>query len=208
MRQQDDTDQRILEIAREQFLRAGVEHTEMKDIAARLGSSRSTLYRHFPSKDAILFSLAQQALDAINRDAAAAVPGSADDSGCAEFAAQLHALNDSLLRHPEDVRFLRDFDYLFTGSYPDSMRESFTHYFARSDTETPLLASYRRGIADGSIRPSADPVCDVETICNACIALAQRILPRRAHYLDEHGYADALLTRQADLLLAGIRTAP
>lgn len=203
MRQLNETDQRILDAARELFSQNGVEHTEMKDIAARLGISRSTLYRHFPGRDTILFLLAQQALDMLSTEILHSARNTRN--GYERFSAQLQALCRALLAHPQEVHFLRDFDYIFTKEYPAEEGRRFKGYLEREDSETPMLESYRLGQRDGSIRPSPDPACDVITLCNACYAMAQRILPRREHYLAEHGYAEEMLIRHAELLLQAIR---
>lgn len=48
---------RIVEAARGLFLEAGFVRVRSEDIAARLGISKATLYREFPSKDAILHAV-------------------------------------------------------------------------------------------------------------------------------------------------------
>ncbi|EME15970.1 TetR/AcrR family transcriptional regulator [Rhodococcus triatomae] len=44
----------MLDAAREEFERYGIRRTNMDDIARRAGISRSTLYRRFPNKDALV----------------------------------------------------------------------------------------------------------------------------------------------------------
>ncbi len=48
---------RILQKAREQFFRLGFSKVTMDEMAADLGVSKKTIYRHFPSKDKILQDL-------------------------------------------------------------------------------------------------------------------------------------------------------
>jgi AcrR family transcriptional regulator len=45
---------RILEMAREQYMRLGFSAVTMDETAAAAGVSKKTLYRHFPAKDALL----------------------------------------------------------------------------------------------------------------------------------------------------------
>ena len=53
----DDRVARILATARAEFGRRGYEATGMRDIAAEAGLATPALYRHFPSKEAILLSI-------------------------------------------------------------------------------------------------------------------------------------------------------
>ncbi len=46
-------EQRMLDAARTEFEQYGIRRTNMDDIARRAGVSRSTLYRRFPTKDAL-----------------------------------------------------------------------------------------------------------------------------------------------------------
>lgn len=64
-----DSRRRVLDAARAQVRRYGVGKTTVQDIARVLGTSHTALYRHFPSKQAILEALAGEAMEA---DAAAA----------------------------------------------------------------------------------------------------------------------------------------
>lgn len=47
----------MLDAARQEFERYGIRRTNMDDIARRAGISRSTLYRRFPNKDALVETL-------------------------------------------------------------------------------------------------------------------------------------------------------
>ncbi|MFI5283289.1 MAG: TetR/AcrR family transcriptional regulator [Candidatus Dormibacterales bacterium] len=51
--------QRILEVAARLFRRRGFEGTSMREIASRAGMSKSNLYNHFQSKQAMLFEIVQ-----------------------------------------------------------------------------------------------------------------------------------------------------
>lgn len=52
-----ETRQRILEAAREMFVREGYEATTMRAIADRIGYTPTAIYHHFPSKEALLTEL-------------------------------------------------------------------------------------------------------------------------------------------------------
>ncbi|GAB11152.1 putative TetR family transcriptional regulator [Gordonia araii NBRC 100433] len=50
----DEIRTRILDAAREQFSAIGVRHSTMDDVARRAGVARITVYRRFPTKDALV----------------------------------------------------------------------------------------------------------------------------------------------------------
>ncbi len=55
--------QRILEVAAGLFRRQGFAGTGMREIAAAAGLAKSSLYNHFPSKQAMLFAIVQQTVE-------------------------------------------------------------------------------------------------------------------------------------------------
>jgi AcrR family transcriptional regulator len=77
-RQKEKTEQRrerILDIARECFLARGYAATSMSEMAARLGGSKCTLYRHFRSKDEVFEATVHRQCLAMRRSHAIAVRG-------------------------------------------------------------------------------------------------------------------------------------
>ena len=55
-----DTKERILHTALEHFAREGYAASSMRDIAAQLGITKGALYRHYPSKRAILEAMVER----------------------------------------------------------------------------------------------------------------------------------------------------
>ncbi len=60
---------RILEKARQHFFAFGYSKMTMDELAAELGMSKKTLYRHFPGKDAIVVALIHEMQKSIRADA-------------------------------------------------------------------------------------------------------------------------------------------
>lgn len=60
MTRKDKTRNRLLEIARQTFIKKGVEHTTMNDIAEASGNVRRTLYTHFKSKEDIYWAVVER----------------------------------------------------------------------------------------------------------------------------------------------------
>jgi AcrR family transcriptional regulator len=56
-REKADTRQRILDAARDMFVRDGFEATTMRALADRIEYTPTAIYHHFPSKEALLFEL-------------------------------------------------------------------------------------------------------------------------------------------------------
>jgi AcrR family transcriptional regulator len=203
-KQQSLVDKTILDAAQNLFLTQGFEHTEMMEIADHLGVSRSTLYRHFANKGKVLCALEKRALE----DLCGGLEGITGTfaTGYKEFEQYVCRMCQVLLSHPDFICFLRDFDCLYTEAYPDECVENNRQFFSKKHYLCPMLQSYERGIDDGSIRRSDDPLLDVMTILNASLALSQRILPRQKLFYEEQGYSDEMIKRQVHLLLQGIAT--
>lgn len=198
-----EIDRQILETAREMILERGILATEMKDIAAVMGCSRSTLYRHFPSKSDILLALAQEALDTIFHSFR--LPENARFiNGYDALSWQLTAFVEALLTHVDEVTFLRDFDCVYTKAFPSTPGGERYRDYIGSWKENVLLDNYRRGVEDGSIRPAADPNLQLLTMVHSCLALAQRVLPREQVFLEEYGYGQELLRNHLKVILASI----
>jgi AcrR family transcriptional regulator len=59
---------RILEAARDLFVRAGFEAATTRDIASAAGIATGTLFNYFPTKESIAVALAAQAMEQAHRD--------------------------------------------------------------------------------------------------------------------------------------------
>lgn len=55
----EDTREKLLEVARQLFVKSGVENTTMNDIALAAGKVRRTLYTHFKSKEDIYWAVVE-----------------------------------------------------------------------------------------------------------------------------------------------------
>ncbi|SDN61219.1 TetR/AcrR family transcriptional regulator [Acetanaerobacterium elongatum] len=200
-----DTDLQIIEAARELFIKNGFEKTEMKDIARKIGIGRSTLYRHFENKSAIIFYIAQQELEDITSVFPATDISNAQ-SGYEAVKRLLRALNDKLLANIDKVTFLRDFDFAFTGEYPnDEMAKSYLVFLRSNANSQVLTMALQSAMDDGSITTKLTAGQLSLTLTNSCLAMAQRVLPREQHYNIEHGISRELLSFNLDILLRGIR---
>ena len=78
------------------FAESDFQHVGMRDISAASGVSTATIYKYFASKEALLFAILRQELDAIDRDIALAIEQQADHAD--KWRACFHAL----MRHYEE----------------------------------------------------------------------------------------------------------
>lgn len=74
-RRHRETRGRIADIALSLFLERGFAETTMADIAAEAGVSRRTAYRHFPSKDELVFEQPQRWLRCFDAEVSERAPG-------------------------------------------------------------------------------------------------------------------------------------
>jgi AcrR family transcriptional regulator len=199
----DDLDIEIISAAKEFFITKGIRNTEMKDIANAVGIGRSTLYRHFANKEAISFYVAKEILISLG-EFADSFDKSDELTGFDKFAHIMKIHMDSLIKNTDKVRFLDEFDQLFTDSYPQS-EEAFDFIEFTQRKNVVLSQIFRDGIQDGSIKPVENPEFEVDVISNLIFGLAQRILPRAKHYVEEHGYSNEFLEEAINLILNSIK---
>ncbi|MEQ2675763.1 TetR/AcrR family transcriptional regulator [Enterocloster citroniae] len=200
-----ETDEKILTIARRLFGQSGIVNIEMNDICKELGCSRSTLYRHFSSKEAILFSLTSESVMRI-MEAAIIPPRMTFRNGYEALVWQLKAQVAFMMNNVDEIIFMRDFDYFFPRFIPVTKEAvQFEKEIMSTRGREEMLNSIRIGIEDGSIRPLKDSELTLYTLINACIAMAQRILPRESVYRNELGYGREMLDLQTELLLAALK---
>lgn len=147
--------------ARRCFARDGFHQTSMPDIAAEAGLSAGAFYRYFPSKDDIVFEVAQQAF--------ATVFGPVDELLDAEGPVAVADLVEAMTRSiagppPTDAagaavpvdEMLR----CVVQTWSELLRSPLLHGRARAAFEhrrTRLAAVLRRGIGAGTVPRALDP---------------------------------------------------
>jgi TetR/AcrR family transcriptional regulator, mexCD-oprJ operon repressor len=123
----------ILEGAAQLFAIEG-EQASMNDVAEAAGVARATVYRYFPSRDALLGELARAAVDEVDaRLASARIDEVAPEEGIARAVRALVDVGDSFVLLARQRR----------RSDPDRFESSLTQ---------PLRSLFERGQAGGDIR--------------------------------------------------------
>lgn len=196
--------ERLLEAAKELFLSKGIAGTEMKDISAKAGLSRSTLYRYVIDRNQLAFMVSTQVLvELTDKSMSVAMPPSL--SGYGKLCQFAHHFVDTLCGNIALVNYLSEFDSMSRGEYPNipEARE----YSATMNRLLHRSAQFMfEGLADKSIRQMDDPLFFISVLINTILGLGQRLLPRNAHYMEEHhSSARDIILYAADILLDDIK---
>ncbi len=201
----DEMDRKILEVSRELFMSKGIRETEMKDIAKKAEIGRSTLYRHFAGKELIAFYIAKDILTGLkNFSEDKLAEQKSMKSGYEKLVSGMTLFAGKLIESREEIRFLDEFDQYFTDSYPES-EEASEYIQFNKNKDMGIYQMFMEGIADGSVKKVENPEFEADVMVNAVFGIAQRIIPRREHYLEEHGYCDEMLEEAVRLLLYAIK---
>ncbi len=143
-----ETRQRILDVALERFFRFGFNAVTVDEIAAELGMSKRTLYRHFPGKKDLLREGLERTVGRISEGLRGIVEAESEEP-VAKLASAMRFLVERLPR-PER-RFFQD----MARSVPDVWRvveakraEVLRERFGRL---------FREGVQAGALREDVDP---------------------------------------------------
>ena len=98
-----ETRSRILDAARELFMRNGLEALSMRRVAERSQLTVSALYRHFEDKDALLAALLESSFGAFAGTLMRALDA---PTPLAQFRAMLERYFDFALDHPQDYALM------------------------------------------------------------------------------------------------------
>lgn len=177
----------VIEIAENLFLSQGLATTEMKEIARCASISRSTLYRMFDSRETLAFAVADKCLHELFDPKPMEIYGT-DRSGFEILRSYSSNLIETMIQGVRYVKYLSEFDQMFSGDYPDTPEARKYVQFNRQRHDRQILLNILRlGTEDGSIRGDIDANMLELTIGNTLLGVAQRILPREKNYRQEYG---------------------
>jgi AcrR family transcriptional regulator len=181
--------ERLVDAAFDLFDERGYEQTTVDDIAERAGVGRTTFFRHYRSKEDVIFPDHDRLLEAITQRLAAAPPGS-------PVVAVSHAVKLVLLRYIDEGDRARR-RYVLT-----------SRVAALRDREIATLAKYQRLFREFIIAgatPAADPAPDPALgaeLAAACVVSAHNHVLRRwlrGDTDDPLAELDAAMARVLDL---------
>ncbi|MFE0103689.1 TetR/AcrR family transcriptional regulator [Streptomyces sp. NPDC059009] len=135
--------ERVLVAARAVFAERGID-TPMATVARRAGVGVATLYRHFPTRDALVRSAFTQQMDTCARTLAEALADPDPWRGFQRLVETVCALQ----------REERGFPAAFAAAFPDGAAH---HTQAREHAERDLMTLVRRAQAAGALRADFHP---------------------------------------------------
>jgi AcrR family transcriptional regulator len=171
----------ILAAAELRFLRNGLEHTTMADIAEQAGVTRMTLYRYFRDRDTIAFEIAGRMLERIT---SVEVAGSAEEGeGEAHLLVRLKDHARAMVRGFDELRdayrYLGMFDHVYADRYPT---EELAAWYKRHIEGLRL-----RGIPEGLVDREIPHAKHVLMAMNTIMSFLQRLAARGELMADEQG---------------------
>lgn len=158
---------RIVQAARAHFFTYGYTALTMDDLAAELGMSKKTLYRHFPSKDALVGELLEAFASEVR---AMADTLFADDS--LRFTTKLHRFTAAMVRRfaaikPHVIRDLERFAPQVYQKIAELRLRNIPHVFGqifrqgqkagmiRTDVDAAFAVEFWRAAINGLMHPSS-----------------------------------------------------
>ncbi len=206
--QTEETRVLILDTAWKLFMERGFFDTQMKDVAAATGLSRTSLYRYYADKNDLAMALAERIFRELGRDTAWQEERRAADKPLTGLAAISLYLKRHWLspRFRDQFVFLAEFDAYFSGArIPDDFRENIRASM-HADGDEALEALFREASRDGSLRPDVDPHLAMATVLNAVRGLQQRLLLRGPALVEARPEELSLMPEElVDYLIAGLR---
>jgi AcrR family transcriptional regulator len=194
----------ILSTAQALFDQRGIDRVTMTDITAATGLMASTIYQYFSNKDEIVWALVQQVLES---SAAGLQQHLQEAAGSAltTIAAILNYLGNELIGSPEHVRFMAQFDALYTRDWSAERLLALEAQVLAQPLAETLTTLVRAGIADGSLRPDLDPELTMHSVLNAAVATQRRLASLGTRVEQEYGQpVDRLFNEACRLILRGL----
>lgn len=190
---------------KKQFLKRGIDNTEMKQIAQTVGIGRTTLYRYFPQKEQLAFSVALELIRDLCYPQVS--KGIADElNGFDWISRYCDNFIRALIEHRDSLQFFSEFDRIFMNEMPDIPEVA---AYAENNTRNLMMLSEQveRGQKDGSIRGDKDPLIIAAILTNSIMALAQRTLMRNLA-IEENMNMDEIriIHITTDMLLSSIKS--
>lgn len=204
----ENTRNRIVENAVKVFMEQGIQGTKMEDIAVAADIARRTLYRYFPSKDALAIVVVTNMLRDFN-SYQNQLTRNTSGTGLEQLKSYLYDLVGYFDNHKDIMCLLGEFDYFYSSDLNtyDTTPEALEAFQDSSHTTEDYLEMYiKKGMEDGSIALHKDLHLTVLTISNVLWGFGQHAALRedsiRAEFNTE---AIDLIYCQVDMYIEGLK---
>ena len=193
---------RILDAAWKLMGASGVDRVTMAEITVASGVRASTVYQYFANKDAVVWAMAGEVMQAGSGHAWELSDGTM--TGLARISALLESMAEELTRHPERVRFMAQFDALYARRWPvERLLALESEIFPGSFRWFGELIE--AGMKDGSLRGDLDPDLTLHAVMNAVIGTQRRLASLGSKVETEYGQTVERMFRETiRVLLAGL----
>ncbi len=197
-RQRADTRRKILDAAREMFVRKGYEATTMRAIAERVEYTPTAIYHHFRNKDALLTELSTQDFRAL----AQAFQHIGEVADPVERLRRIgQAYIDFGLTHPMHYRLM------FMTPHPpvNDVKSGIVQGDPSQDAYAFLVQTCQQAIASGRFRPELqDPQEVAQILWSACHGLVSLRIAKEHDEWVEWRDVRATASRLHDVMLNGL----
>ena len=184
--------QRILDAARELFVRDGYDAVSMRRIAARIEYSPTAIYLHFPDKQSILSALCDETFDKLS----------------ARLTQLFARTSDPLSRLREGMRIYVDFGLAHPHHYTVALLLKPVEARASEPAAGHRAFAFMQAAVAGAMASGAIRAGEVDTTsqtlwaaCHGLVALLITVPPDRFAFVP----ADRLIRHTIDTLIAGLQ---
>ena len=188
----------VIDTATDLFLERSVGAVTIKDIASASGLGEATIYRYFSGRGELLVACALKLQERVGEKFLGDSYGSGYDRLERFYTAYLETFESA----PELYRFLSEFDAYCIGESVDldEYADSIDRF------KDAFFASYRDGVADGSVKELSDPELFYYTTAHALISLCKKLasegaLIRQDAALDRSAEVETLI----EIILSSLR---
>lgn len=206
--QVDETRDKILSEAEQLFREKGFFETQMKDVAAKTGMSRNTLYRYFRDKNDLAVKVIERKLNDHGEKSQERLTAALKESNKTGLEKLEIVIRTVWLESEQtlDSKLMAEFDAYYSG---ERISKELQGEFLMLDTQRsidPIIEIIDEGKADGSIRSDLDSHLTYVTIINALRALKQRIILRGDVLVETiQGETEQMPALLLDMIFRGIK---
>lgn len=193
----------IIDAAEALFLEHGIESVNMADIASVAQVTRATLYKYFPSKEEVAWTVFERYCEIVVESARCADEHHMCGAQRVEYI--MRSWQQTFFELPQMALYFAQFDVLYSRQGSADRMNSFK--WQLHNGEEPIVTALRDGISDGSIRGDIDAELMGVTIHSLIMGLNRRLAVAQPTFAAEFGQTlPAVYDTAIAVVMQGIRT--